>query len=217
MKNIMALLSSLFLFSLLLSLSPSLGAVQDFCIADYTSQETAAGFACKDPSKVTPYDFVYSGLAARTNTSNILKAGVSSAFYNQFPGVNGLGLSLARADLEPGGVISLHTHPRGSEILILLEGTLISGIITSENKVYLTTLKKGDVMVYPHDLLHFQYNSPKSNPATFFVGFNSDNPGIQFIPINLFGNDFPTELMHANTFIDPDEIKRLKAIFGGSA
>lgn len=210
----MTVLSSLFLFFLLFS--TSFGAVQDFCIADYTSQETPSGFPCKEQSKVTASDFVFSGLRPRTNTSNILKAGVAGAFYNNFPGVNGLGIALARLDLDAGGVVSLHTHPRGSEILILIEGTLTSGVISSDNKVYLTTLKKGDVMIYPQGLLHFQYNSPNSKPATFFVGFNSGSPGIQFVPFNLFGNDFPTELMAANTFIDPVEINRLKAIFGGS-
>lgn len=212
--TMLSISASFLLFTLLLS--PVFGAVQDFCIADYSSPETPSGFGCKKTSKVEARDFVYSGLAAPTNTSNILKAGTAVAFYNTFPGVNGLGLALARADLAPGGSIPIHTHPRGSEILIMIEGTVTSGLITSDNKVHIVTLKKGDVMVYPHGLLHFQVNSPKSKPATFFVGFNSDNPGINFVVLNLFGNDFPTELMSANIFVKPTEIKRLKALFGGS-
>lgn len=204
------------LFSLLLLIGSAFGAVQDFCIADYTTQETPSGYACKDRSKVTAKDFVFTGLGVRSNTSNILKAGAIGASYNNFPAVNGLGISIARLDLDAGGVVPLHTHPRSSEILILTEGTLISGLISSDNKVYLTTLKKGDVMIYPKALLHFQYNSPKSKPATFYVGFNHENPGADVVPFNLFGNAFPTELMSANTFIDADEIRRLKALFGGS-
>ena len=203
-----------FTFSLLFS--SSFGAVQDFCVADLTGPQGPAGYTCKNPAKVTVNDFVYHGLATKGNTTNIIKAAVTTAFDSQLPGVNGLGISLARADLAPGGVIPFHTHPGGSEILILIEGTLCAGFVSSTaNKVYFKTLNKGDVMVFPQGLLHFQINSGKGE-ASFFVGFNSQNPGLQITAFALFGNDLPTELIRTVTFLDDAQIKKLKGVLGGS-
>nr|L8BRS3.1 RecName: Full=Germin-like protein; Short=Ma-Glp; Flags: Precursor [Morus alba]CCH57381.3 auxin binding protein [Morus alba] len=202
-----------FLFSLLFSSSH--GAIQDFCVADYSAPQGPAGYSCKNPAKVTVDNFVYSGLGITGNTTNLIKAAVTTAFDNQFPGVNGLGISLARPDLAPGGVIPFHTHPGASEIIIVIEGSLCAAFVSSDNKVYLKSLKKGDTMIFPSGLLHFQLNAGKNN-ALFFVAFNSPNPGLQLVDYALFGNDLATELVAAASFLDPAEIKRLKAVLGGS-
>lgn len=81
--------------------------MNDFCVADLSKEDTPSGFPCKDPKKLTEKDFVYSGLGMAGNTSNIIKAAVTPAFTAQFPGVNGLGISLARLDLAAGGVIPI--------------------------------------------------------------------------------------------------------------
>jgi len=49
----------------------------------------------------------------------------------QLPGLNTLGISLARIDYAPLGQNSPHTHPRATEILTVLEGTLYVGFVTS--------------------------------------------------------------------------------------
>ena len=85
----------LFFSFLLVSSSPA--AVQDFCVADLTSPQGPAGYSCKPPAEVTVDDFVYSGLAVAGNTSNSIKASINRAFADKFPGLNGLGLSMARA------------------------------------------------------------------------------------------------------------------------
>ncbi|KAG0463254.1 hypothetical protein HPP92_019323 [Vanilla planifolia] len=46
------------------------------------------------------------------STANLIKAAVTPAFAAQFPAVNGLGISAARLDLAPGGVVpSTPTRP----------------------------------------------------------------------------------------------------------
>lgn len=202
-----------FIFSLLLSFSYA--AVQDFCVADYTAPEGPAGYSCKKAEKVTVDDFVSSKLGVAGNTSNIIKAAVTSAFSSEFPGINGLGVSLARADLAPGGVIPFHTHPGGSEIAFVVEGTICAGFVSSANTVYLKTLKKGDIMAFPQGLLHFQINAGRSK-ATFFVSFSSPSPGLQLLDYALFKNDLPTEIVAGATFLSPAEIKRLKGVLGGT-
>ena len=206
------LLTIIFLSSLL---SSSHASVQDFCVADYTAPYGPAGYSCKKPATVTADDFVYSGLGIGGNTSNIIKAAVTPAFDAQLPGLNGLGLSILRLDLALGGVIPLHTHPGASELLLVVQGTICAGFIASDNTVYLKTLKKGDIMVFPQGLLHFQINAGRS-PALGFASFSSPNPGLQILDYALFKSSFPTELIVETTFIDAAVVKKLKGVLGGT-
>ncbi|KAJ4717796.1 putative Auxin-binding protein ABP19a [Melia azedarach] len=206
------MLHILFLFALLLSSSANAG---DFCVANLKGEEGPAGFPCKPAAKVTAEDFAFSGLRMAGNTSNIIKAAVTPSFVAQFPGVNGLGLSLARLDLAPGGVIPMHTHPAASEIIFVLKGKITAGFISSANNVYFKTLKKGEVMVFPQGLLHFQINAGKYGSLAV-VSFNSPDPGLQILDFALFGNNLPSELVEQTTFLDDAQVKKLKGVLGGT-
>ncbi|KAL2229146.1 UNVERIFIED_CONTAM: Auxin-binding protein ABP20 [Sesamum indicum] len=196
----------LLIFSLLAA-ATSDALVQDFCVADLSLPAGPAGYPCKKSS---------SGLATAGSTKNILGAGVTTAFDAQFPGVNGLGVSIARVDLAVGGVVPLHSHPAASELVLVIEGTLTLGFISSfENKVYVKTVNKGGIMVLPQGLLHFGINSGNTT-ALAFASFSSQNPGLQITAFSLFKNDFPTELVAKTTFLDTEQIKKLKALLGGT-
>ena len=208
------MLHILALFSFLL-VSSSHAAVQDFCVADLTAPQGHAGYPCKTPEEVTADDFVYSGLSQPGNTSSLFNAAINTAFVDKFPGLNGLGLSMARADLAPGGVVPMHTHHGASETILIAKGSITAGFISSDNTVYLKTLKEGDIMVFPQGLLHFQVNTGRRQ-ALFWVSFSSSNPGIQILSNALFSNNLPSELIEKTTFLDDDEVKRLKALLGGS-
>lgn len=197
-------------FSLILS-----SHAADFCVGDLSGPEGPGGFSCKKVEKVTVADFVYSGLGKAGNTSNIIKAAVTPAFSAQFPGVNGLGLSMARLDLALGGVVPMHTHPGASEVLIVTQGTICAGFISSANTVFFKTLAKGDIMVFPKGLLHFQVNGG-GIPAIAFVSFSDPQPGLQILDFALFANDLPTELVTKTTFLDAATVKKLKGVLGGT-
>ncbi|KAK3034485.1 hypothetical protein RJ639_032474 [Escallonia herrerae] len=204
------------LFIFCLSFSASYASVQDFCVADLSMSDGPAGYPCKKVSGVSVDSFVYSGLGTAGNTTNIIKAAVTPAFVAQFPGVNGLGISAARLDLAVGGVIPMHTHPGASEILVVIEGTICAGFISSSaNIVYFKTLNKGDIMVFPQGLLHFQINSGKGSGLAF-VSFSSPNPGLQILDFALFANNLPTELVTTTTFLDAAQVKKLKGVLGGT-
>ncbi|KAI9122893.1 hypothetical protein K1719_005782 [Acacia pycnantha] len=206
------ILPIIFIFCLLSSSSQA--SVLDFCVADFSAPNNPSGYSCKSPSKVTVDDFVFHGLGVSGNTSNIIKAAVTPAFDMQFPGLNGLGISLARLDLAKDGVIPLHTHPGASEALVVLIGSICAGFISSDNTVFLKNLNKGDSMVFPQGLLHFQINAGKS-PAQAIVYFGSANPGLQILDFALFKSDFPTPLITATTFLDDAQVKKLKGVLGG--
>jgi quercetin dioxygenase-like cupin family protein len=204
------------IFILSLHLFSCHAAVQDFCVADLTAPETPAGYACKKAANVTVDDFVFSGLGVAGNTTGTHnKAAVTPAFDAQFPGLNGLGFSFVRLDMEPGGVVPIHTHPGASEAILVLKGKTTAGFVSSANKVYYKTLKKGDVMIFPQGLLHFQVNAG-STPVQVFATFSSANPGVQILDFSLFSNDFPSEFVAAISFLDIPQIKKLKAFFGGT-
>ncbi|KAJ9675282.1 hypothetical protein PVL29_024300 [Vitis rotundifolia] len=208
------MLHILALFSFLL-VSSSHAAVQDFCVADLTAPQGPAGYSRKTPAEVTADDFVYSGLSVPGNTSTLFNAAINTAFVDKFPGLNALGVSMARADIAPGGVIPMHTHPGASEIILIAKGSVTAGLISSDNTVYLKTLKEGDIMVFPQGLLHFQVNIGWTQ-ALLWVSFGSSNPGLQILSNALFSNNLPSELIQKTTFLDDDEVKRLKALLGGS-
>ncbi|GAB4838031.1 Auxin-binding protein ABP19a [Ancistrocladus abbreviatus] len=202
-----------FICSLLISFTQA--SVVDFCVADFTLPSGPAGYSCKKSAAVTVDDFVHYGLGVAGNTSNIIKAAVTPAFDAQFPGVNGLGISMARLDLDKGGVVPMHTHPGASEVLVVIRGTICAGFISSANTVYLKTLKRGDLMVFPQGLLHFQVNGG-GIPAIAYVSFSSSNPGLQILDFALFANNLPSDLVEMTTFLDDAQVKKLKKVLGGT-
>ncbi|XP_038987441.1 germin-like protein 8-14 [Phoenix dactylifera] len=188
----------------------------DFCVADLTGHLTPSGYDCKKEAAVTVNDFVFTGLGKAGNTSNLIKAAVTPAFVAQVPGVNGLGISAARLDLAPGGVVPLHTHPAATEFLVVTQGTICAGFISSTaNDVYFKSLNTGDSMLFPQALLHFQVNCGRTT-AVAIVSFSSPSPGLQITSFALFANNLPSALVEMVTFLDDAEVKKLKKLLGGT-
>ena len=126
------------------------------------------------------------------NTYNKVGSNVTNVNVDTFPGLNTLGISLARIDFAPYGQNPPHTHPRGTEILVVLEGTLFVGFVTSntDNRLFTKTLNKGDVFVFPIGLIHFQVNVGKTN-AIAISGLSSQNAGAITIANAVFGSNPP--------------------------
>ncbi|XP_058103616.1 putative germin-like protein 2-1 [Magnolia sinica] len=179
-----------FTFSFAAASDPS--PLQDFCVALNNSEVLVNGFVCKDPKEVQADDFFFTGLDKPGNTDNKVGSVVTPVNVAQIPGLNTLGVSLARIDFAPYGLNPPHTHPRATEILTVLEGTLYVGFVTSntENRFITKTLHKGDVFVFPEGLIHFQFNIGDTN-AIAIAGFGSQNPGTITIANAVFGSNPP--------------------------
>ncbi|KAL6858784.1 hypothetical protein ACP4OV_017786 [Aristida adscensionis] len=197
--------------------SPSLARTQEFCVGDLARGDTPAGYLCKPEASVTADDFYYRGLATTGPAVAAFKVSFSSAFVTRFPAVNGLGISAARADLAPGGIVPLHWHPTGgTELLYVLDGAMVCGFISAaSNRVFSKTLHKGDLMALPQGLPHFQYNVGHTT-AVALSSYSSPNPGLQILDFALFANDLPSEVVSKVTVLDELEVRKLKALFGGS-
>nr|KJB44739.1 hypothetical protein B456_007G269400 [Gossypium raimondii] len=98
-----------------------------------------------------------------------------------------------RIDYAPyGGLNPPLTHPRATEILVVLEGILYVGFVTSNTDNHLITkvLNPCDVFVFPVGLIHFQSNIGNAK-AVAFAGLSSQNPGVITIVNAVFGSNPP--------------------------
>ena len=175
------------------------------------------GKFCKDPKLARPGDFFLSGLDKPGNTANRLGFSVKNANVDQIPGLNTLGISAVRIDYAPYGQNPPHTHPRATEILTVLEGTLYVGFVTSNqlnNTLIAKVLKKGDVFVFPIGLIHFQFNIGKTN-AVAIAALSSQSPGVITIANSVFGANPPInpDFLAKAFQLDVNVVKELEAKF----
>ncbi|KAF2317905.1 hypothetical protein GH714_041225 [Hevea brasiliensis] len=155
------------------------------------NQVLVNGASCKDPKQVQAGDFLFTGLHLPGNTSN-------------------------PADYAPWGINPPHTHPRASEILTVLEGTLEVGFVTSnpDNRLITKVLNKGDVFVFPVGLIHFQRNTGNGY-AVAIAAFNSQNPGVITIANAVFGSkpDISIDILTKAFQADKNVISQFQAKF----
>jgi quercetin dioxygenase-like cupin family protein len=158
------------------------------------------GKFCKDPKLTNANDFFFSGRDTPRDTSNPLGSNVTLLNVDKILGLNTLGISLAHIDFAPYGLVPPHIHPRGTEIFVVQEGTLLVGFVTSNpnNHLISKVLNAGDVFVFPIGLIYFQLNVAKTN-AIAFAGLNSQNPGLIAIANAVFGS---------NPSINPDVLAK---------
>ncbi|CAN6809516.1 unnamed protein product [Brassica oleracea] len=188
--------------------------LQDLCVADLKGAKVN-GYACKDPSQITPEDFYYIGLAAAADTSNTaMGSAITAGNVEKIPGLNMMGTSMSRIDYAPGGLNPPHLHPRASEAIFVLEGRLFVGFLTTTGKLISKHINKGDVFVFPRALLHFQQN-PNNAPASVIAAFDSQNPGTQSVGPSLFGANppIPDDLLAKAFGVEPQVIQKVKEKF----
>ncbi|CAK7357335.1 unnamed protein product [Dovyalis caffra] len=190
--------------------------LQDFCVADPTSSARVNGLACLDSKSVQANHFFFSGLHIPGNTSNPLGSAVKPVFVGQLPGLNTLGISMARIDYAPWGLVPPHTHPRATEILTVLGGKLFVGFVTSnpENRLITKVLEKGDVFLFPIGLVHFQRNVGHGS-AFSISSLSSQNPGVVLVANALFGStpSIPNDILAKAFQLDNSVVEKLQAQF----
>ncbi|XP_031099716.1 putative germin-like protein 2-1 [Ipomoea triloba] len=191
--------------------------LQDFCVADPTSPVVVNGLACKDPNLVRASDFFFSGLHLRANTTNSFGAGATPVTAAQIPALNTLGISMGRVDFAPQGLSPPHIHPRATEILIVLDGRIEAGFITSnpENRLVTKVLEKGDVFVFPEGLIHFQRNIGNGNAVAVAYFSNQNIGGIIFVANDVFGSNpaIPADVLAKAFQVDQNIISKIASKF----
>ena len=106
-----------------------------------------------------------------------------------FPPLIGTGLSMTLGFLGPCGFNTPHTHPRSSEINVVVQGTLQTEFILENGaRTVKNTLEKHQMTVFPQGALHTEFN-PNCDDAIFVAGFASEDPGVQQAAQSFFGMD----------------------------
>ncbi|KAL0854699.1 hypothetical protein Bca101_059851 [Brassica carinata] len=194
---------SLLALTLPLAIASDPSPLQDFCVGVNTpaSGVFVNGKFCKDPRIVSADDFFSSILNRPGNVNNAVGSNVTTVNVNNLGGLNTLGISLVRIDYAPNGQNPPHTHPRATEILIVQQGTLLVGFVSSNqdgNRLFAKMLNAGDVFVFPEGLIHFQFNLGRT-PAVAIAALSSQNAGVITIANTVFGS---------NPAIDPNVLAR---------
>ncbi|XXG74560.1 hypothetical protein AAC387_Pa07g3252 [Persea americana] len=214
-----------FLLAVVLALTCSLAIatdhspLQDFCVAMSNSPVMVNGLVCKDPKLAQANDFFFEGLHIVGNTSNPVGSRVTPVTVAQLPGLNTLGISMVRIDYAGMGINPPHTHPRATEILTVVKGTLHVGFVTSnpDNRLITKVLQEGDVFVFPQGLIHFQHNADKSN-AVAIAALSSQNPGVITIANSVFGSNpsISDDILGKAFQVEKNIVDKLQAQFGKS-
>ncbi|XP_065619633.1 putative germin-like protein 2-1 [Quercus suber] len=174
------------------------------------------GLACKDPKMVDANDFSSSGLHIAGNTSNPAGSKLTPMTAALIPGLNSLGISLVHSDYAPWGINPPHTHPRATEILIVLEGSLEVGFFMSnpQNRLITKVLQKGDVFVFPIGLIHYQRNVGIGNVIAI-AALSSQNPGVITIANAVFGSKphIPSDILMKAFQVDNNVISNIQSKF----
>ncbi|KAF5771813.1 hypothetical protein HanRHA438_Chr13g0580671 [Helianthus annuus] len=150
------------------------------------------------------------------NTSNDVGSNVTAVTVAELAGLNTLGISLARIDFAPGGINPPHTHPRATEVLTVIEGSLLVGFVTSnpDNRLFTKMLEKGDVFVFPQGLIHFQKNVGYGH-ALAIAGLSSQNPGVITIANAVFGSnpDIAEDILAKTFQVDIKVVRQIQSKF----
>lgn len=153
--------------------------LQDTCPSSPSNKQTTLfinGLSCNTPTNTSAHDFKNMELS-KAGSRDDFGSSINIVTASKFPGLNTLGISIGRTDIEMDGIVNLHNHPRATEMIFVKDGVLEAGFLDTQNKVFQKTIKEGDVFVIPKGLFHYFLNRGVE-AATVLSVFNSQNPGL---------------------------------------
>ncbi|KAJ7624488.1 RmlC-like cupin domain-containing protein, partial [Roridomyces roridus] len=132
--------------------------------------------------QLTVFDFNQQTVTAGAKGGSILLATVDN-----FPILEEMGIAGAVSLVGPCGLNIPHSHPRASEMFIVVEGILDTGMVQENgfNTEIQTQLAQYQGTVFPMGSIHYQQN-PTCSPAVFVAALNSEDPGRSDIATNFW-------------------------------
>lgn len=130
------------------------------------------------------------------------------------PSLIGTGSSMTVGFLSPCGMNTPHTHPRGTELNIVVEGSLVTTMILENGvRAVQNNVTKYQMNVFPQGALHMEFN-PDCTDAVFVAGFNNEDAGTQqtmdaFMKLN---SDVITAAIGGEIMIDGRDIDQVKGL-----
>ncbi|KAI9863763.1 MAG: hypothetical protein M1824_006360 [Vezdaea acicularis] len=126
-------------------------------------------------------DFVYDFNLPPTQQFNSTGKGGSTIAANRktFPALIGTGSSMTVGFMHPCGMNTPHTHPRGTELNIVVQGALTTAMVLENGvRAVMTNTTLYQMTVFPQGALHMEFN-PLCTPTVFIAGFNNEDAGTQ--------------------------------------
>ncbi|XP_024516930.1 germin-like protein 9-3 [Selaginella moellendorffii] len=166
-----------------------------------------------DSSSTNTSFFTFTGFRSEPNPP----AGafmVQKASLAEFVALGGLGVSMARLIFQSSSVNPPHIHPRASELLLVLEGSLTVGLVDTTNKLFVQKLETGDAFVFPKGLVHFQFNDGQYATKAISA-FGSSNAGTVSIPATIFASGIDDQVLSKAFKVNTETIKTLKNALTG--
>ncbi|CAN6197750.1 unnamed protein product [Urochloa humidicola] len=163
-----------------------------------------------NPGNITGALFTYTGLRAAVTGPPAANFTVVKASMAEFPVLNGQSVSFAVLSYPPGSVNPVHTHPRATELLLVVDGALSVGFVDTAGKLFTQDLDTGDMFVFPKGTVHWQFNQ-ENKPAKAFSAFGSAAAGLVSVPGTVFGTAIDDTVLAKSFKTDEDTVRKLKA------
>ncbi|CAN6166108.1 unnamed protein product [Urochloa humidicola] len=163
-----------------------------------------------NPMNITGALFTYTGLRDAVTGPAPANFTVVKASIKEFPLLNGQSVSFAVLAYPPASVNPVHTHPRATELLLVVDGALSVGFVDTAGKLFTQDLDTGDMFVFPKGTVHWQLNQG-SKPAKAFSAFGSANAGLVSVPVTVFGTAIDDDVLAKSFKTDVDTVRKLKA------
>jgi len=128
------------------------------------------------------FDF-NAGVGATTTAGGTLTV----ASIANLPALFANGMAMAIGHMAPCGMNAPHTHPRATEFLFLINGTMDAGFVEENGaRFVINTLTQGQGTIFPKGSIHYQINDG-CEPITFVAALNDEDPGVNSIAQRFFG------------------------------
>ncbi|KAL3728782.1 hypothetical protein ACJRO7_033373 [Eucalyptus globulus] len=168
-------------------------------------------FVAPNGTNVDGNFFTYTGMRSLMGFNPPTTFTVTKASLKEFPALDGQSVSFAVLEFPPGSVNPPHTHPRGSELLFLIYGSLEVGFVDTTNKLFTQTLQTGDMFIFPKGLVHYQYNFNQTDFAVAVSAFGSASAGTVSVPVTVFGTNIDDGILAKSFNTNVSTIEALKA------
>ena len=137
--------------------------------------------------KFNASDFVYDMDNA---TIKVTRAGgtLIPCVVSQMPALANQKISYVLHYLEPCGIFTPEVHPRAAEFIYVIDGSNLQVGFSEENggRFIVNVLQKGQVMIIPQGLIHFQQNLG-CGIVKYMSALNSEDPGVLAMAQQTFG------------------------------
>ncbi|KAJ6262095.1 Spherulin-1A [Drechslerella dactyloides] len=131
-----------------------------------------------------------------------------------FPALIGTGSGMAMGFLGPCGFNTPHTHPRGTELNVVVVGSLVSSIILENGaRVINSNFTTFQMHVFPQGAIHQEFN-PDCGETIFVAGFNNEDFGTSQVADNFFRlpTDVVTAAVGGNIVVDGRDVDQFRSL-----